>query len=454
MSRVYVVSLGCDKNRVDGEVMIGCLRSAGYDIVDSPMQALAIVVNTCGFIKDAVQESIDLILELAEYKNTHVCEFLIVVGCMAKRYKNEILVDIPEIDAVLGVGEYEKIVNIIGSKLKIDATGRASPAPTKNGLAHEYRNQNPRLAARIDVKHPHIAHVKIAEGCNTNCTYCTIPSIRGPYKSRPMEEIITECKMLICSGAKELVLVAQDTALYGEDIYGIKRLPELLEQISATGAKWIRLMYVYPEHITPKLVFAIAEIDNVCKYIDMPIQHCEDKILKLMGRGSGKLELANLIRVMRETIPGLHIRTTLMVGFPGETARDFSNLCDFVEQVRFDRMGVFPYSQEEGTPAAAMKAQVKESVKKSRYKRLMQLQQAIHFEKQEFLVGKVIEVIIDEFLVDEGIYIGRPYFDAPDTDSVVYFSSDINFEPGDFCNVLITESDNYDLRGRKHEPSQ
>ena len=440
MSCVYVVSLGCDKNRVDGEVMIGCLRNAGYEVVDSPKQAQAIVVNTCGFIKDAVQESIELILELAEYKKTHICEFLIVVGCMAQRYREEIFTEIPEIDEVMGVGEYEKIVEIVGARLaaRLDASATV----------------NPRLAARTDAKHPHIAHVKIAEGCDTNCTYCTIPSIRGPYKSRPMEEIIAECSSLVESGAKELVLVAQDTALYGEDIYGTKKLPELLKKISATGAKWIRLMYVYPEHITPKLLSAIAEVDNVCKYVDMPIQHCEEKILKSMGRGSGKYELTNLIRVMRETIPGIYIRTTLMVGFPGETAQDFNCLCDFVEEVRFDRMGVFPYSPEEGTPAAVMTNQVKESTKKTRYKKLMQLQQKIHFEKQKSLVGTVLEVIIDDFIPDEGCYVGRPYFDAPETDSVVYFSSDVNLSPGNFCHVLVMESENYDLRGQKNEPPQ
>ena len=440
MSRVYVVSLGCDKNRVDGEVMIGSLRSAGYEVVESPEQALAIVINTCGFIKDAVRESIDLILELAEYKNTHECKFLFVVGCMAQRYKEEILKDIPEIDAVMGARDYEKIVDIVRTGLP------ASPISEK-------MDQNPRLAARTDAKQLHIAYVKIAEGCNTNCTYCTIPAIRGPYKSRPMEDIVAECRMLVESGAKELVLVAQDTALYGYDIYGKKKLPDLLKKISATKVKWIRLMYVYPEHITPRLITAIAEIDNVCKYIDMPLQHSEDKILKSMGRVSGKYELINLIRVMREIIPNLCVRTTLMVGFPGETDEDFSNLCDFAEQIKFDRMGVFPYSQEEGTPAALKKPQVKEKVKKSRYKKLMQLQQQIHFEKQKLLVGKVVEVVTDDFDADEGSYIGRPYFDAPETDSVIYFSSDTPLKPGDFCTVLVTESDNYDLRGQKHESS-
>ena len=439
MSRIYVVSLGCDKNRVDGEVMIGSLRNAGYDVVSSPEQALAIVVNTCGFIKDAVQESIDLILELAEYKNTHECEFLFVVGCMAERYKDDVIKDIPEIDAVMGVGEYEKIVDIVGASL------------TPTGKRNE---KNMRLAARTDAKMPHVAYVKIAEGCNTNCTYCTIPSIRGPYRSRSMEDIVGECKELVESGVKELILVAQDTALYGDDIYGAKKLPELLQELSNVGAKWIRLMYVYPEHITPKLISAIADIESVCKYIDMPLQHSEDKILKRMGRGSGKYELTNLIRVLRDRIPGLSIRTTLMVGFPGETDEDFDSLCDFVELTRFDRMGVFPYSQEEGTPAAEMKPQVKENVKKSRYKKLMQLQQKIHFENQESYVGQVIEVLMDDFLPDEGIYIGRPYFDALYTDSVVYFTSDTGLNPGDFCEVYITESDNYDLRGKKHEPTE
>ena len=453
MSRVYVVSLGCDKNRVDGEVMIGSLRNAGYEVIDSPEQALVIVVNTCGFIKDAVQESIDLILELAEYKNTHVCEFLFVVGCMAERYKEEIKRDIPEIDDVMGVGEYEKIAALVSARQGLPI-GPQAVASTEDIYSYGNNNQNPRSAARTDAIRPHIAYVKIAEGCNTNCTYCTIPSIRGPYKSRPIEEVVAECKLLVESGTRELILVAQDTALYGQDIYGKKKLPELLFEISLTGTKWIRLMYVYPEHITPRLISAIAEIDSVCKYIDMPLQHSEDRILKSMGRVFGKYELTSLIRVMRDCIPGLAIRTTLMVGFPGETDRDFINLCDFVEQIRFDRMGVFPYSQEDGTPAASMKSQVKESVKKTRYRKIMQLQQKIHFEKQESLVGQVIEVIIDDFIADEGYYIGRPYSDSPETDSVICFSSESPLGVGNFCKVMITESDNYDLRGQKYEPSE
>ena len=452
MSRVYVVSLGCDKNRVDGEVMIGCLRGAGFEVADSPHTAYAIVVNTCGFIKDAVQESIDLILELAEYKNTHECKFLCVVGCMAQRYKDEILKDMPEIDAVMGVGEYEKIVDIIRSG--ISGKIHADDAPPISA--------NPRIAARADAKMPHIAYVKIAEGCNSNCAYCTIPMIRGPYKSRLVEEIVEECRLLVEDGVKELILVAQDTALYGQDIYGAKKLPELLEEISKTGVPWIRLMYVYPQHVTPKLIDAISGIENVCKYIDMPLQHCEDKILQKMGRSGGKYELMNLIRVMRDRIPGLYIRTTLMVGFPGETDEDFNCLCEFANQMQFDRMGVFPYSQEDGTPAAVMKPQVKDSIKKSRYKKLMLVQQKIHFEKQKSLVGQVLTVITDDFLTEESMYVGRPYFDAPETDSVICFTSENPVQIGEFCDVLIASSNGYDLQGHvvemdsrgKHEPAK
>ena len=439
MSRIYVLTLGCDKNRVDGEVMIGSLRLAGYQVVDSPDIASVIIVNTCGFIRDASRESIEMILELAEYKKTHGCRALVVVGCMAERYKDEIIKDMPEIDVCVGVGQYEKIAEVVREFIE----------PTiLSGESFLNTPQNIRLAARADTKMPHTAYVKIAEGCDTNCTYCTIPSIRGAYKSRPIEDIVSECRQLVDSGVKELILVAQDTALYGQDIYGVMKLPELLTEISKTGVAWVRLMYVYPEHIKSTLIDALSSIDCVVKYIDMPLQHCEEKVLKKMGRGSGKYELMSLIRVLRERIEGLAIRTTLMVGFPGETEEDFDNLCDFVEEMRFERMGVFPFSQEEGTPASKMEHQVKENKKKARYKKLMLLQQKIHFASQKSFVGKSLRVIVDEFLADEGTYIGRAYFDAPETDSVIFFTSEIPLAPGDFCDVLITKTNGYDLVGK------
>ena len=439
MSRIYLVTLGCDKNRVDGETMLGMLAGEGFQIVDAPEIADAIVVNTCGFIMDAVKESVELIFDLHQVKLAHGCKALVVVGCMAERFMDELKVELPEADVILGVGANEQLVKI----LRI-LTGHQS-APT--GDAQPF----PRLAARASAEKPHIAYVKIAEGCDTNCTYCTIPFIRGPYRSRPMEEISDECKSLVALGAKELVLVAQDTALYGMDLYGKRMLPELLRELSTCGAKWLRLMYVYPEHITVKLISTIAELDNVCKYIDMPLQHCEGRILRAMGRGGGRYELERLIGALRESIPGLSLRTTLMVGFPGETDEDFDSLCDFVKAQRFERMGVFQYSQEEGTPASLMSPQADEKVKRSRYRRVMRLQQKIHFEKQKALVGQVIEVIVDDFLPDESLYVGRPYFDAPETDGAVYFTSEENLGIGDFCHVVVTKASGYDLEGRRHE---
>ena len=449
MNRVYVLTLGCDKNRVDGEVMIGSLRLAGYPVVDSPEKAEVIVVNTCGFIREAVNESIEMILELAKYKKTHGCRALVVVGCMAERYRDEILKDLPEIDACVGVGQYEKIGEIVGraGNTSSDIPDATSPIAVGRSL---------RLAARTDAKMPHIAYVKIAEGCDTNCTYCTIPSIRGAYKSRLFEDIVLECRELVASGVKEIILVAQNTALYGEDIYGTRKLPELLAQIGKTGVAWLRLMYVYPEHVTPKLVDSIAGIDCIVKYIDIPLQHCEDSVLKKMGRGFGKYEITSLIRVLRERIQGLALRTTLMVGFPGETDEEFQSLCDFVRETGFERMGVFPYSQEAGTPASRMKHQVKDAKKRARYEELMLLQQKIHFESQKKYVGKTLSVMVDEFLPDEGTYTGRAYFDAPVTDSVICFTSETCLSPGDFCNVFITETDGYDLVGerRPNEPAK
>jgi len=433
MSKIYLLSLGCDKNRVDGEVMVGTLRVAGYEVVNKPEEAVAIIINTCGFIKDAVKESLDMIFELAEYKKDK-CRALVIVGCMAERYKDEIKKTIPEADAFIGVGEYEKIAE----KLQ-ELIGAVPFTASKDNLV--------RLAARSDAEAPHIAYVKIAEGCDNHCTYCTIPKIRGAYKSRPKEEIFLECKQLVGAGAVELVLVAQDTALYGKDIYGAQVLPQLLREIAETsGAKRIRLMYAYPEHITPSLIDAMADIPQICKYIDMPIQHSEDKILSKMGRTGGKRELEQLIRVLRDRIPDIAIRTTLIVGFPGESSEDFDNLYDFVKEMEFDRMGAFPYSREEGTPAAEMPNQVRSDTKQKRLNKIMELQQEIHFEKQRAYVGKVLPVIVDSY--EDGIYTGRTEFDAYEVDAVVNFTSDTPLLHGQIKNIKITDAVEYDLKGR------
>jgi len=435
MSNVYLVSLGCDKNRVDGEVMIGTLRNAGYDVVHDPANAAAIIVNTCGFIRDAVQESIDLVLELVEYKNQGNCQALIVVGCMAQRYRAEIEKEIPEADAIIGVGEYDNIANVVQHLIG---------AP-KNPITHSSLS---RIAARSDDIAPHIAYVKISEGCNNHCTYCTIPSIRGAYKSRKIEDILEETRQLTATGAKEIVLVAQDTALYGIDLYGKKNLPELLKQLAQnSNALWIRLMYAYPEHITQELIDTMANLPQVCKYIDMPIQHSEDEIISKMGRKGSKAALLELIKNLRAKIPGIVIRTTLIVGFPGETVETFKNMYRFVSSVKFDRLGVFPYSREDGTPAATMPKQVKENIKHARLGRIMALQQQIHFKKQELQIGKTLPVIVDS-QPKTGEYIGRTQGDAYEVDGVVIFTSKEKLVQGNVVQVKILGSDQYDLRGQ------
>jgi len=436
----YLISLGCDKNRVDGETMLGTLCNAGYNLVNDPSAANVIIVNTCGFIREAVQESIDLILELSEHKISGECQTLIVVGCMAERYRNEIMEAIPETDIIVGVGEYEGIADVVAKFV--------APAekPTTDKVTA-------RLAARAHDAIPHIAYIKISEGCDNHCTYCTIPSIRGPYKSRAMEEIVDECIQLVQAGAKELVLIAQDTALYGVDIYGTQKLPELMRKIAKkSGGSWIRLMYAYPEHITQELVDAMAELPQVCKYIDMPIQHSEDYIIKKMGRKGSRKQLENLIATLREKIPDITIRTTLIVGFPGESTAHFNKLYSFVKKMEFDRLGVFPYSQEEGTPAAKMPNQVRESTKLKRMESIMDLQQQIHFDKQRNKIGKILPVMVD-FKRDDGYYSGRTQWDAFDVDSLVVFSACEDIPDGEICLVKITDSDQYDLRGH-HEPAE
>ena len=522
MNNVYIISMGCDKNRVDGEVMVGSLRHAGYNVINEPSQAQVIIVNTCGFISEAVQESIDLILELADYKKAAmplcgglgaapppcdgncdsnflankkaatplcggfdrgatpppcdgncdsnflanktngVCKALIVVGCMAARYKDEIATAIPEADEIVGVGEYENISSLVKKYL---------PLPSDDSSI-KWQNPNSfllRMYAREDDITPHIAYIKISEGCDNRCTYCTIPLIRGGYKSRLVEDILVECEQLYNLGAREFVLVAQDTALYGMDIYGRKALPELIIKIAEIAKTdkniWIRLMYIYPEHITPELITAM-QLSQVCKYIDMPIQHSETSILAQMGRKGSREELINLIQTLRNQIPNISIRTTLMVGFPGETDSDFKNMLQFVKKIKFDRLGAFPYSQEEGTPAATFPQQVDSEIKSDRLNELMELQQEIHFKNQESKIGKTEQVIIDSSISSENEedndedddlsnYIGRTQYDTYDVDTIVYVHSKIPLTIGQFYNVCITGVNQYDLIGEilENEPS-
>jgi len=439
---VYLLTLGCDKNRVDSEIMLGRLvNTQKFTPVDDPAKADVIIVNTCGFIREATQESIDTILEMSAFKSDPAtpCRALVITGCMSERYRDDAKNAIPEADAILGVKDTDGIVQVVSELLGV-ATG--SVALVEEGSAGTIR-----ALSRSHVYARHIAHVKISDGCDNACAYCTIPSIRGGYASRPMADIVAECRLLVDSGARELVLVAQDTALYGVDLYGQPRLHELINAIAALPDKpWIRLMYAYPEHITQEIIQAIANHPNICKYIDMPIQHSETSVLARMGRQSTRESLLALIYNLREKIPDIALRTTLMVGFPGETVEDFRGLYNFAKEVQFDRLGVFPYSREEGTPAAIMPRQVKEEVKHTRRDRLMRLQQKIHQSKQLAKIGAIIDVIVDENL-ESGGYIGRTQHDAYEVDAVVRFTSEIRLNPGDIVAVAITGADEYDLQG-------
>ena len=434
MIKVFLVSLGCDKNRVDGEEVLGHLLQEGYILADEAEDADAILINTCGFIKEAVQESLDMIFSLAKYKKEGKCRLLIVLGCMTQRYKNEAAKALPEADAIYGINEIEAILG----KMK-EVLGRNVNTPACI--------DRPRILARIKSNIPHIAYIKISDGCDNNCTYCTIPIIRGGYRSRPMEDILSECQDLIKAGAKELVLVAQDTALYGTDIYKEPKLHELLRKMAELeGITWVRLMYAYPEHITDEIIQAIKELPFVCKYLDMPIQHSEPKILAKMGRKGNKRSLEELICKLRKEIPGIIIRTTLMVGFPGETSSEYDRLCEFVEKMKFDRLGVFPYSKEEGTPAASIKPQVRLATMLARKDELMMLQQAIHFSKQSARVGMKINVMVDA-KTDNNMWLGRSMGDAYEVDTVVYITGASNLSVGDVISVRIVQSVGYDLKG-------
>ena len=439
---VYILTLGCDKNRVDGEVMGGLIYEAGYNITQNPDKADIIIVNTCGFISDATQESIDAVLSLAEHKTKGRCKKLVVAGCMAERYGGEILKEIPEADAYLGSGEYYRIVEVIRGWIA------SSQAPRNDGGGQDHIGDLYKKRLLLPVSH--VMPVKIAEGCSNMCTYCTIPSIRGPYHSRPMEDIVDECKGLVNKGARELVFVAQDTASYGLDLYGGPKLHELLKAASTIdNLTWIRIMYAYPEHITADIITAIADNEKICNYIDIPIQHSHSNILKRMGRKSATESLKELIATLRQTIPGITIRTTLMTGFPGETEDEFIHMHDFLQEMRFDRLGVFAYSQEEGTPAAMMDGQIDDKTKNARRERLMLCQQGIHENLQKALIGTIQEVMVDEIKKSQTGYefYGRSYRDAIETDTIIAFNSTRNYTTGDMASVKITGCDDYDLFG-------
>ena len=409
--KLLFVSLGCDKNLVDSEVMLALLNGQGYSLTDNESEADVIIINTCCFINDAKEESVQAILEMAEYKKSGNCKALIVTGCLAQRYQKEIVDEIPEVDAVLGTSTYEEIVKAAADALE-----------GKRFLEFHDINSTPDgKRKRLLTTGGHYAHLKIAEGCDKHCTYCIIPAVRGKYRSVPMEELVQEARDLAAQGVKELILVAQETTLYGVDIYGKKSLHKLLRELCRIqGIRWIRVLYCYPEEIYEELIQTIKTEPKICHYLDLPIQHANDDVLKRMGRRTTKKALQEIVAHLRREIPDIVLRTTLISGFPGETQEAHEELMQFVDEMEFERLGVFAYSPEEDTPAAQMEGQIPEEIKEERRDELMELQQEIAFEKSEAMVGRIVEVMIEGRVAEEYAYVGRTYMDSPNVDGVIF----------------------------------
>lgn len=436
--KILFISLGCDKNLVDTEVMLGLLASRGYEMTDDENQADVIVINTCCFIHDAKEESIQNILEMAEYKKQGKIRALIVTGCLAQRYRQEIIDEIPEVDEVLGTTAYDKILDAVDAALAgqhevILSDLDALPLPDTK---------------RLVTTGGHFAYLKIAEGCDKHCTYCIIPKIRGNFRSVPMEHLLKEAQELADQGVKELILVAQETTLYGKDIYGENSLHILLKNLcKIPGIRWIRILYCYPEEITDELIQVMKEELKICHYLDLPIQHANDTILGRMGRRTSKQELVDIIGKLRREIPDICLRTTLITGFPGETKEQHEELMEFVDEMEFDRLGVFTYSPEEDTPAAEMPDQIDEEVKLDRQADLMELQQEIAFDNAQDMVGREVLVMIEGKVADENAYVGRTYRDAPNVDGLIFINTDEELLSGDFARVKVTGAVDYDLIG-------
>ena len=436
--KILFISLGCDKNLVDSEVMLGILADRDFEMTDTEDDADIIIINTCCFINDAKEESINTILEMAEYKKTGPCKALIVTGCLAQRYKQEIVDEIPEVDAVIGTSKYDEIFDAVDQALKgshfldVDDLDRLPSVPGK----------------RILTTGGHYAHLKIAEGCDKHCTYCIIPKIRGNYRSVPMEQLLAEAASLAEQGVKELILVAQETTLYGVDLYGKKSLHILLKELAKIkGIRWIRILYCYPEEIYPELIETIKNEKKVCHYLDMPIQHASDAILKRMGRRTTKAQLKETVSLLRKEIPDIVLRTTLIAGFPGETQEQHEELMEFVDEMEFERLGVFAYSPEENTPAASMPDQIPEEIKEERRDAILELQQEIAFDKAADMVGRTLYAMIEGKVADEPAYVARTYADSPDIDGYVFVNTGEMLMSGDFVKVKITGSAEYDLIG-------
>ena len=436
--KIMFVSLGCDKNLVDSEKMLGLLADKGFEFTDDESEAEVAVVNTCTFIHDAKEESINTLLEMGQLKTAGKLKALIATGCLAQRYHEEIREEIPEVDAILGTTAIEHIVEAVEEVLE--------------DKRPEFMEDIQYLAAttgrRVVTTGGHFAYLKIAEGCDKFCTYCIIPKVRGRFRSVPMEDLLREARELVKQGVKELILVAQETTLYGMDLYGRKCLAELLHKLcEIEGLYWVRILYCYPEEIDEELIAAIRDEEKVVKYLDLPIQHASDRILKRMGRRTSNEDLRRIIGTLRQEIPDIALRTSLITGFPGETEEDHEELYHFVNEMEFDRLGVFTYSQEENTPAALLPDQVAEAVKEARRDELMELQQAIAFEKAEDMVGRVLLCMIEGKVADEDVYVGRTYKDAPNVDGYIFIQTTATLMTGDFVKVQVTDSNEYDLIG-------
>lgn len=436
--KILFISLGCDKNLVDTEVMLGMLASRGYEMTNDEQEADIIVINTCCFIHDAKEESIQNILEMTEYKKNGSAKALIVTGCMAERYRQEILDEIPEVDEVLGTTAYNRILDAVdvalaGQHEVMTADLDALPLPETK---------------RLVTTGGHFAYLKIAEGCDKHCTYCIIPKIRGNFRSVPMERLLKEAQDLAEQGVKELILVAQETTLYGKDLYGEKSLPKLLRELcKISGIRWIRILYCYPEEITDELIQVMKEEPKICHYLDLPIQHANDTILKRMGRRTSKQELIDIVQKLRKEIPDICLRTTLITGFPGETQEQHEEVMEFIDTLEFDRLGAFTYSPEEDTPAATFEDQIDEEVKEDRQADIMELQQEIAFDKAEDMIGREVLVMIEGKVADENAYVGRTYRDAPNVDGLIFINTDVELISGDFAKVKVTGALDYDLIG-------
>ena len=438
MKKVLFISLGCDKNLTDSEEMLGMLVENGYEITNDETEAEVIVINTCAFIHDAKEESVNTILEMARYKEEGTCKALLVTGCLAQRYKEEIVGEIPEVDAVLGTASYDEIIKALNQVFSGESFLEFKDI---NSLPKHSRK-------RVITTGGYFEYLKIAEGCDKHCTYCIIPKLRGNFRSIPMERLLSQAEYLAEQGVRELILVAQETTVYGKDLYGEKSLHILLKKLcQIPGIQWIRVLYCYPEEIYPELIQTMKEEPKICHYLDLPIQHCSDRILKRMGRRTTKQELVDIVETLRREIPDIILRTTLITGFPGETQEDHEELMEFIDTMEFDRLGVFTYSPEEDTPAAIMPDQIDEEVKLDRQAELMELQQEISLDKGNDKIGSVVEVMIEGKVADENAYVARTYGDAPNVDGYIFVNTSTELMSGDFARVHVTGAPEYDLIG-------